>query len=74
MLTVFFAASDSLLLEEFPEHDESLAGDDLYSLTLNYRWREILVPAITFFFQRDGSDISIENEDRLNNLLNDLYD
>lgn len=71
----FFADSASLLLlDDLPVHDELLAGDELLTLSLNYRWREIIFPAIAFYFQQDGSDLSLDNEDLLNILLNDFYD
>jgi len=62
------------LLDEYPVHNEALAGDTLYSIQLNYRWRELLAAAMTHFFLSDRSELSLDNQDLLDDFLLDLYD
>jgi len=62
------------LLDEFPVHNEALAGDTLYSIQLNYRWRELLAAAMTHYFLSDRSELSLDNQDLLDDFLIDLYD
>lgn len=70
----FFAQPDALLLDELPVHNVALAGDTLYSIQLNYRWRKLLAAAMTHYFQTDRSELSLDNQDMLDDFLIDLYD
>lgn len=62
------------MLDDLPVHNEALGGDTLYSILLNYRWRELLAAAMTHYFRRDLSDQSLDNQDLLDDFLLDLYD
>lgn len=68
-----FATKDSLNLAPLPPHDEVLSPDTLGTLSLNFEWRKIIVPAILAYYALDDSEISLDNYDLLMALLEDLY-
>jgi hypothetical protein len=71
----YFSTPNSLILDSLPAHNEELAGDELSSIVLNYRWRSIIVQALEFYYRSsDGSDLALDNDDLLNNLIGDIYD
>lgn len=71
----YFATPNSLIVDNLPAHNEALAGDELSSIVLNYRWRSIIVQALEFYYRpSDGSGLALDNDDLLNNLIEDIYD
>ena len=73
----FFAKPNLLSEYPLPDHDTILGGDTLSTLSINYRWRRMIVDALTDYL--DG--LNINNEDPeyidLHNqflaLIEDLY-
>lgn len=60
------------------EHDEALAGDTLFSASLNYEWRRIVIPAIIARLDVIAATIDDETdrqdfELRCGALIDDLY-
>jgi len=63
-----------LSLEALPAHDELLAGDALTKLTLNHEWRRFISVAISAYLANFATDdITLDNQDLLDLLLDDLY-
>ena len=58
-----------------PFSNEALSGDTLTTISLNYRWRELIVNAMEFYYlDRDESTIELDNQDKLTDFFLDLYD
>lgn len=68
-----FLSSTSLTLVDYPEHNEAITGDSLASIQLNYKWRSIIAPLLDKYFWDNRSTISLDNQDKLSELLFDLY-
>lgn len=68
-----FKSSTSLLDEVYPEHNEAIAGDSLFSIQLNYKWRKIIAALLEKAWLSDLSEISLDNQDFLSALILDLY-
>lgn len=47
--------------------------DSLTSIQLNYKWRKLLAILISEYFQSDDTEISLDNQDYLTVLIEDLY-
>lgn len=69
-----FASSTSLVLDVFPPHNQAIVGDSLFSIQLNYKWRKLVAQALHKLSIDDESTISLDNQDLLSALINDLYD
>lgn len=69
----FFVNSTSLLLEDYPAHNEAIAGDSLFSIELNYKWRKLLTGLLQKAWENDGSERALDNHDFLSALILDLY-
>lgn len=57
----------------FPAHNAVLSGDTLTTLTLNREWRKIISSAIEGYFNPAWDDLTLDNQDLLSALLEDLY-
>lgn len=74
----FFAKPNLLTEYPLPDHDTPLAGDTLSSVSINYRWRRMIVDALSNYLD----SLNAENEDPeyidMHNqflaLIQDLYD
>lgn len=68
-----FASSTRLLLETLPEPDELLGSDTLLSITINHNWRELFIGALENYLRQDNSEISLDNQDLLSRIFEELY-
>lgn len=61
-------------MEVLPSHDAVLSGDELASLTVNYKWRSIIAAAVEYFY-RDyyATEDELDNQDAFAVFLEDLY-
>jgi hypothetical protein len=50
-----------------------LANDTLSSIRLNHEWRELVASALIFYFTDYDTELGIDNEEKFNALLSDLY-
>lgn len=70
----FFVSSSSLLNLTLPIHNEALAApDELTTIRLNHQWRRIVASALYYYFKHDETELALDNEDLLDDLLEDLY-
>lgn len=60
--------------EAYPAHNDALSGDSLYTLELNYKWRKLIAGLLDKAWRDDLSDTSLDNQDMLSALIEDLYD
>jgi hypothetical protein len=60
--------------ESYPAHNEALTDDTLYSIQLNYKWRKLIAGLLEKAWRDDLSSISLDNQDFLSALIQDLYD
>lgn len=69
----FFANSTSFNLLSLPNHNEPLANDALSSIQLNHEWRALVASALIFYYTDYDTELGIDNEEKFNALLEDLY-
>lgn len=69
-----FANSSSLLDLTLPIHNEALTDDELTTIRLNHEWRRIVTSALFYYFKHGKSELALDNEDLLDDLLADIYD
>ena len=60
------------------DHNETLAGDTLYSVSLNYQWRKIVIPFVISGMEQIAAAIEDETERqefeaRYGALIDDFY-
>jgi hypothetical protein len=54
--------------------DEALPDDTLTTVTLNYQWRSLIAAALEHYYRwPDGSELSLDNQDKLAQFYEDLY-
>jgi hypothetical protein len=56
-----------------PAHDDLLTGDTLTSVTVNYRWRGLIVGVLENYLRQDNGDTSLDNQDLLSAFFEDFY-
>ena len=55
-------------------HNEALEDGELTSIRLNRDWREIVGAAVYYYFKHGKSELALDNEDFLDDLMADIYD
>lgn len=69
----FFVSSSALLNLTLPIHNEALSGDELTTIQLNHEWRRIVTSALFYYFKHGTSELALDNEDLLDDVLEDIY-
>ena len=74
MVARCFANSDALSLLTLGPHNELLSGDELTTVQLNRDWRRLVTAALYYYWRHKTDELSLDNEDMLDDLLADIYD
>jgi hypothetical protein len=61
------------MFEAFSDPASASSPDTLLSMTINGEWRKLIVGALENYLQQDNGEISLDNQDLLAQIFEELY-